>query len=100
MKVRLKVLPDEPRGGAWPPSARAVRCPVKSGNDRDPRPHLPPSPAMEERAQWGDCPRKREEGVGNGRSVCPEPPGLHARNNGGNNGMRPRKGKLILEIPS
>ena len=35
MKVRLKVLLDEPRGSAWPPSARAVRCPVKSGNERD-----------------------------------------------------------------
>ncbi len=35
MKVRLKVLLDEPRGGAWPPSARAVRCPVKSGNEPD-----------------------------------------------------------------
>ena len=35
MKVRLKVLPDEPRGSAWPSSARAVRCPVKSGNERD-----------------------------------------------------------------
>ena len=35
MKVRLKVLPDEPRGGAWPSSARAARCPVKSGNERD-----------------------------------------------------------------
>ncbi len=35
MTVRLKVLPDEPRGSAWPPSARAVRCPVKSGNERD-----------------------------------------------------------------
>ncbi len=35
MKVRLKVLLDEPRGSAWPSSARAVRCPVKSGNERD-----------------------------------------------------------------
>ncbi len=35
MKVRLKVLLDEPRGSAWPPSARAVKCPVKSGNERD-----------------------------------------------------------------
>src|SRR3989344_3315427 len=35
MKVRLKVLPDEPRGSAWPSSARAARCPVKSGNERD-----------------------------------------------------------------
>ncbi len=35
MKVRLKALPNEPRGSAWPSSARAVRCPVKSGNERD-----------------------------------------------------------------
>ncbi len=35
MKVSLMVLPDEPRGSAWPSSARAVRCPVKSGNERD-----------------------------------------------------------------
>ncbi len=35
MKARLKTLPDEPRGSAWPPSARAVRCPAKSGNERD-----------------------------------------------------------------
>ena len=35
MKVRLKALPDKPRGSAWPSSARAVRCPVKSGNERD-----------------------------------------------------------------
>ena len=25
MKVRLKVLPDKPRGGAWPTPARAVK---------------------------------------------------------------------------
>ena len=35
MKVRLKVLPDKPRDGAWPPAARAVRCRVKSRNERD-----------------------------------------------------------------
>ena len=35
MKVRLKALLNEPRGSAWPSSARAVRCPVKSGNERD-----------------------------------------------------------------
>ncbi len=28
MKVRLKTLLNKPRGGAWPSSARAVRCPV------------------------------------------------------------------------
>ena len=35
MKVWLNVIPNEPRGSAWPSSARAVRCPVKSGNERD-----------------------------------------------------------------
>ncbi len=40
MKVRLKALPDEPRGSAWPSSARAVGCPVKSGNERDLYPQL------------------------------------------------------------
>ncbi len=35
MKVRLKALLDEPRGSAWPSSARAARCPVKSGNEQD-----------------------------------------------------------------
>ncbi len=35
MKVSLKGLPEEPRGVVWSPSARAVRCPVKSGNERD-----------------------------------------------------------------
>ena len=40
MKVRLKTLLDEPRGSAWPPSARAMRCPVKSGNEQDLYPQL------------------------------------------------------------
>ena len=40
MKVRLKTLPDKPRGSAWPSSARAVKCPVKSGNERDLYPQL------------------------------------------------------------
>ncbi len=35
MKISLKGLSDEPRGSAWPSSARAVRCPVKSGNEQD-----------------------------------------------------------------
>ena len=35
MKVSLMGLPNEPRGSAWPSSARAVRCLVKSSNERD-----------------------------------------------------------------
>ena len=95
MKVALKTLPDEPRGSAWPPSARAVRCPVKSGNEQDLYLQLPPS--FCDRALWRDCPGNWEEGAGNGRSVCSESPRLHARNNGTDNGLQPRKGKPILK---
>ncbi len=40
MKVKLKTLPNKPRSAAWPASVRAVRCQVKSCNERDPRPQL------------------------------------------------------------
>ena len=43
----------------------------------------------------GTAGAKPEEGGGYGRSVCPETPGLHARYNGRDNGIRPRKGKGI-----
>ena len=48
MKVRLKVLPDKPRDSAWPPSVRAVRCPVKSGNEQDLHLLLPPFHSRDE----------------------------------------------------
>ncbi len=51
---------------------------------------------MGDRAQCGDCLGNEEEGVGYGRSVCPESAGLHARNNGRDNGMPLRKEKLNL----
>ena len=35
MKLRLKTLANKPRSVAWPASARAVRCQVKSCNERD-----------------------------------------------------------------
>ncbi len=99
MKVSLKGLLDEPRGSAWPPSARAVRCPVKSGNERDL--HLQLLAALlEDRAHCGDCLGNQEEGAGYGRSVCSESSGLHARNNGTDNGLQLRKEKLILETVS
>ncbi len=87
MRVSLMGLPDEPRGGAWPSSARAVKCPVKSGNERDLHPQLPTA-LSEDWAHCGDCLGNEEEGAGYGRSVCPESPGLHARNNGRDNGMQ------------
>ncbi len=99
MKVSLKGLLDEPRGSAWPPSARAVGCPVKSGNERDLYPQLLTT-HFENRAHCGDCLGNKEEGAGNGRSVCSESSGLHARNNGADNGMQHRKVKLNLETAS
>ena len=99
MKVSLKGLPDEPRGSAWPPSARAVRCPVKSGNERDLYPQLLTT-HFENRAHCGDCLGNEEEGAGNGRSVCSESSGLHARNNGMDNGLQLRKEELNLETVS
>ncbi len=99
MKVSLKGLPDEPRGSAWPPSARAVRCPVKSGNERDLYLQLLTT-HFENRAHCRDCLGNKEEGAGNGRSVCSESAGLHARNNGTDNGLQLRKEKLNLETVS
>ncbi len=88
MKVSLMGLLNEPRGGAWPSSARAVRCPVKSGNERDLHLQLPTAQSVDW-AHCRDCLGNKEEGAGYGRSVCPESPGLHARNNGKDNGMQP-----------
>ncbi len=94
MKVRLKTLLNKPRGGAWP-SARAVKCPVKSGNERDLHLQLPAA-EFQDWAHCKDCLGNKEEGSGNDRSVCPESSGLHARNNGMDNGMQLRKEKLNL----
>ena len=35
-------LPDALRAGAWPSTARAMRCLLKCSNERDPRLQLPP----------------------------------------------------------
>ncbi len=86
MKVSLKGLLDEPRGSAWPSSAHAVRCPVKSGNEQDLHLQLPAT--YWDRAHCKDCPGNREEGAGYGRSVRSESSGLHARNNGKDNGIQ------------
>ncbi len=87
MKVRLKVLPNKPRDSAWPPSVRAVKCSVKSVNEQDLYPHLLTFPFGRMSTMW-DCLGNKEEGVGNGRSVCFESTGLHARDNDRNNGLQ------------
>ncbi len=96
MKARLKILPNEPRGTAWPSSARGANCPVKSGNERDPYALLQSlRPRREHSVQTARV--KWEEGRGDGRSVWSESSGLHVAYNGRDNGLRPRKGKLISE---
>ncbi len=94
MKARLKVLPEEPRGSAWPSSARTVRRTVKSVNERDPYHYLPPSRILDEHYSGTAC-DECEEGAGNGRSVCSESPGLHAAYNGRYNELQHREVKLI-----
>ena len=94
MKVRLMVLPNTLSGGAWPSSVRVVRCPVKSGNEQDPRPMLPRHISVCQHS-WGTAGDKPEEGAVDGRSVCSESSGLHAAYNGWDNGMRHRKVKPI-----
>ncbi len=77
MKVSLNGLLDALRGGAWPPSARGVRCSVKSENERDLCLQL--LLLFSEGRHTGETACvKYEEGVGHGRSVCPESSGLHA----------------------
>ncbi len=47
-------------------------------------------------AHYRDCLGNKEEGAGYDRSVCPGYSGLHARNNGRDNGMQLRKEELNL----
>ncbi len=74
-------------GAAWLSSARAVRCSVKSGNERNPRRQLQVS---------GETARdKREEGGDDVKSAWPLCPGLHTRYNGRYNGSPTREGEPI-----
>ena len=94
MKARLKTLPNEPRGSAWPSSARTVRRTVKSVNERDPYPYLQPSGRPGGHYRGTAC-DECEEGAGDDRSVCSESPGLHAAYNGAHNGLQRREAELI-----
>ena len=94
MKVRLKSVPDKLRSGAWPSSVRVVRCPVKSGNEQDPRSMLLRYISVCQHS-WGTAVDKTEEGAVDGRSVCSESSGLHAAYNDRDNGMQHRKVELI-----
>ena len=85
----LLFLRDTETGAAWLSSARAVRCSVKSANERNPRCQLQVS---------GETARgKREEGGDDVKSAWPLYPGLHTRYNGRYNGSRSREVEPILK---
>jgi hypothetical protein len=90
MTARLMILPDEPRGSAWPPSARTVRRAVKSVNERDPCLYLlsPPMGGGHFKGTAGD---ESEEGAVDDRSVCSKSLGLHVDYNDTNNGLQLRE---------
>ncbi len=79
-------------GAAWLSSARVVRCWVKSRNERNPRLQLPSGRAGHSGGTAGDKP---EEGGDDVKSSWPLRAGLHTCYNGGDNGLRSRKGELI-----
>ena len=94
MKISVTSLSDCSRGGAWPSSDRTVKRSVKSDNERDPHLYLlTESPDSAHYSETAGA--KSEEGEGNGRSVCSECYGLHARYKGQDNGSaRPRGGAI------
>ena len=94
MKLKLKTLADKPRSVAWPASVRAVRCQVKSCNERDLRRQL--LPLWKQSGHSVETARvKWEEGGGDARSVWPESSGPHVAYNGTDNEFRRRKAKAI-----
>ena len=93
MKTSETSLSDFQRGSAWPSSVRTVRRSVKSDNERDPHRHL--LTLSPERAHYGEIAGvKPDESGGNGRSVCSECFGLHARYKGRDNGQLLREEML------
>ena len=79
-------------GVAWLSSARVVRCPVKSGNERNPRHML--------QVSYGTAGIKPEEGGDDVKSAWPLYPGLHTRYNGRYSGVRSREAERIMKSRS
>ncbi len=75
-------------GAAWLSSARAVRCWVKSRNERNPYCQLLTGKAEDSGGTAGDKP---EEGGDDVKSSWPLCPGLHTCYNGGNRVKRSRE---------
>ena len=78
-KRLLSVLARLYTGAAWLSSARAVRCWVKSRNERNPYCQLPASEVGDSGGTAGDKP---EEGGDDVKSSWPLCPGLHTCYNG------------------
>ena len=74
------------QGAAWLSSARAVRCQVKSYNERNPYVQLPAGKAGD---SGGTAYASREEGGDDVKSARPLCPGLHTCYNGGYRGKPP-----------
>jgi len=84
-------------GAAWLSSARAVRCWVKSRNERNPYFQLP----SHNGGHSGETARvNREEGGDDVKSSWPLRPGLHTYYNGGHKGERDREVERIPKNPS
>ena len=79
-------------GAAWLSSARAVRCRVKSLNERNPCLQLPARDGGDSEETAGVKP---EEGGDDVKSSWPLCPGLHTSYNGAYRGPRTRESKLI-----
>src|SRR5881275_2900703 len=79
-------------GAAWLSSARAVRCWVKSRNERNPCFQLPTGYAGNSGKTAGVKP---EEGGDDVKSSWPLCPGLHTCYNGVDRGKRAREGEQI-----
>ena len=78
---------DADTGAAWLSSARAVRCWVKSRNERNPCRRLHVSDET--------APINEEEGGDDVKSARPLRPGRHTRYNGRHNGEPTREGEPI-----
>jgi hypothetical protein len=88
---------DSKQGAAWLSSVRAVRCWVKSRNERNPCCLLPSGKA-------GDSDKtayaSREEGGDDVKSSWPLRPGQHTCYNGGYRVQRASNSKRITKSPS
>ncbi len=91
MKVGLVAI-HAGTGAAWLSSARAVRCWVKSRNERNPCTWLPSGNAGH--SKWTAY-ASSEEGGDDVKSSWPLHPGPHTCYNGHYNGLQSREAKLI-----